>query len=54
MNISDQNVYALDTAFLRRWDREYVYADTWEGVHDMEKLNYQITNQSCGKNSQRL
>ena len=32
MNISDQNVYALDTAFLRRWDREYVYADTWEGA----------------------
>ena len=32
MNISDQNVYSLDTAFLRRWDREYVYADTWEGA----------------------
>lgn len=32
MNISDQNVFALDTAFLRRWDREYVFADKWEGA----------------------
>ena len=32
MNISDQNVFPLDTAFLRRWDREYVFADTWEGA----------------------
>ena len=32
MNISDQNVFPLDTAFLRRWDREYVFADKWEGA----------------------
>lgn len=29
MNISDQNVFPLDTAFLRRWDREYVSAENW-------------------------
>lgn len=31
MNISDQNVYPLDTAFLRRWDRQYTSADNWDG-----------------------
>jgi hypothetical protein len=29
MNISDQNVFPLDTAFLRRWDRDYLPTDDW-------------------------
>ena len=31
MNTSDQNIFSLDTAFLRRWDRVHVPVDSWKG-----------------------
>lgn len=59
MNTSDQNVFTLDTAFKRRWDRERVISD-WDDVNNdikdllvpgtnitwknfAEKVNYRIT-----------
>ena len=31
MNTSDQNIFPLDSAFLRRWDRVHVSTDEWVG-----------------------
>ena len=39
MNTSDQNVFPLDTAFKRRWDRERVVVD-WKDVDDEFKSMY--------------
>lgn len=37
MNTSDQNVFPLDTAFKRRWDREKVVTE-WSKVGDIKKM----------------
>ena len=37
MNTSDQNVFPLDTAFKRRWDREKVITE-WSKVGDIKKM----------------
>lgn len=37
MNTSDQNVYPLDTAFKRRWDREKIVTE-WSEVGDIKKM----------------
>lgn len=37
MNTSDQNVFPLDTAFKRRWDREKVVTE-WSEVGDIKKM----------------
>lgn len=38
MNTSDQNVFPLDTAFKRRWDREKVVTE-WSKVGDIKKMH---------------
>lgn len=43
MNTSDQNVFPLDTAFKRRWDREKVMTD-WNKVGDIKNLYVPFTN----------
>ena len=43
MNTSDQNVFPLDTAFKRRWDREKVMTD-WNKVDDIKDLYVPFTN----------
>ena len=44
MNISDQNVFPLDTAFLRRWDHEYVLLNWVSPATDwVIKHNSQLT-----------
>ena len=48
MNTSDQNVFPLDTAFKRRWDREKVMTD-WNKVGDIKNLYVPFTNITWGK-----
>lgn len=43
MNTSDQNVFPLDTAFKRRWDREKVMTD-WNKVDDIKNLYIPYTD----------
>ena len=43
MNTSDQNVFPLDTAFKRRWDREKVMTD-WNEVDDIKNLYIPYTD----------
>ena len=43
MNTSDQNVFPLDTAFKRRWDREKVMTD-WNDVGDIKGMYIPYTN----------
>lgn len=43
INTSDQNVFPLDTAFKRRWDREKVMTD-WNKVGDIKNLYVPFTN----------
>lgn len=43
MNTSDQNVFPLDTAFKRRWDREKVMTD-WNKVGDIKNLYVPYTD----------
>lgn len=43
MNTSDQNVFPLDTAFKRRWDREKVMTD-WNEVNDIKNLYVPYTD----------
>lgn len=43
MNTSDQNVFPLDTAFKRRWDREKVMTD-WNEVNDIKNLYIPYTD----------
>ena len=49
MNTSDQNIFSLDTAFLRRWDRVHVPVDAWQG----EAENWQIQCPAFGPVSWR-
>ncbi len=48
MNTSDQNVFPLDTAFKRRWDREKVMTD-WNKVGDIKNLYVPFTDITWGK-----
>lgn len=50
MNTSDQNVFPLDTAFKRRWDREKVMTD-WNTFEkdDIKNLYIPFTNIKWGK-----
>ena len=43
MNTSDQNVFPLDTAFKRRWDREKVVTE-WSKVGDIKKMYIPCSN----------
>ena len=43
MNTSDQNVFPLDTAFKRRWDREKVMTD-WNEVDEIKNLYIPYTD----------
>lgn len=43
MNTSDQNVFPLDTAFKRRWDREKVMTD-WNEVDNIKNLYIPYTD----------
>lgn len=43
MNTSDQNVFPLDTAFKRRWDREKV-TNNWNKVGNIKKLYIPYTD----------
>ena len=40
MNTSDQNIFPLDTAFLRRWDRVHVATDDWVGDSSTWELHW--------------
>ena len=48
MNTSDQNVFPLDTAFKRRWNREKVMTD-WNKVGDIKNLYVPFTDITWGK-----
>ena len=43
MNTSDQNVFPLDTAFKRRWDREKVVTN-WDDVGEIKNMYIPYTN----------
>lgn len=47
MNTSDQNVFPLDTAFKRRWNREKVETD-WEKAKDIAELYIPFTDWTWG------
>lgn len=43
MNTSDQNVFPLDTAFKRRWDREKIVTN-WDDVGEIKNMYIPYTN----------